>query len=511
MFLLGGCIKNDLPYPRIQPCFTAFMVEGESRPAVLDSATRTVSVFLGEEVDITNVHVLNYAITPEGSTFSAEQLPAYLDLSTPHNLVLSLYQDYEWTISATQSIERYIELQGQMGQPVIDVPGRRVVAYVPKGTDLTAIKVNKLKLGSTAATMSPDITDTSVDFTHPVKVSVTDYGRTTEWTIYVETVDASVILNSIDAWTRVAWLHATAEPGRQNGFEYRVAGTDEWIKVPAEYVTEQQGVLTARLIHLSPETTYEARAFSGLDVTAPQQFTTGTEQQLPNSNFDLWWLDGKIWQPWEQGGSPYWDTGNKGATTLGDSNVQPDADTPSGSGYSAMLRTEFKGIGPLGKLAAGSIYTGTYVKTDGTNGILHFGREFTQRPTRMTFNMRFHSAPISHVGSDSEFADFKGRPDIGTVYIALADWTEPFETRTNPRNRQIFTPDVPGIIAYGAVEFSEDISDWTPVSIDLDYRDTSRVPRYVLVVCSASKYGDYFVGGVGTWLNVDNIKLEYDY
>jgi len=509
--MLGGCIKNDLPYPRIQANFTAFMVEGESEPAVIDPETRTITLTMGEEADLEAVKLLSYELNPEGSRVADGDLPPTLNLIRPLYVTVSLYQDYVWTIRAKQTIERYITLEGQMGQPVIDVPGRRIVAYVPKGTDLGAIKVTSLKVGSTAATMEPNLVGQTVDFNRPVDFVVNDYGRESLWTIYVEPIDASVTLSGVDAWTRVAWLYADAEAGKDNGFEYRLKGTEEWTKAPAEWITAADGRFTCRLVHLSPATVYEVRAYSGLDVTALQEFTTGEEVQLPNSDFNLWWLDGKVWNPWAEGGTPFWDTGNKGAATLGSSNSVPTEDTPSGTGFAAELKTEFKGIGSIGKIAAGNIFTGVYARTDGTNGILNFGREFSQRPTRLTLTMKYNCAPISHVGTDPEFADWKGRPDNAIIYIALTDWTAPLEVRTNPKNRQLFDPEAPEVIAYGSAVFDESVTDWIPVSIELDYRSTSRVPRYVLVVCSASRYGDFFVGGNGSVLTIDDLVLEYDY
>lgn len=37
----------------------------------------------------------------------------------------------------------------------------------------------------------------------------------------------------------------------------------------------------------------------------------------------------------------------------------------------------------------------------------------------------------------------------------------------------------------------ETVSAYKDFEIKLDYRSTSRVPKYLLIVCSASKYGDY--------------------
>ena len=50
-----------------------------------------------------------------------------------------------------------------------------------------------------------------------------------------------------------------------------------------------------------------------------------------------------------------------------------------------------------------------------------------------------------------------------------------------------------------------------PFSIDIDYRTTSVVPTHILVVAAASKWGDYFVGGSGSVMFIDDFKLEYDY
>lgn len=504
---LGGCITNDLPYPQIVCNITDIMVEGQTTPAVIDPQTRTVTLTMDEISDLQNVTLLNYTVEPENCT--VEGLGTTLNLIRPAYATLSLYQDYIWTIQAVQNIERYITTDPQMGEPVIDAPGRRVIFYVPKGTDMNRIKITSLKLGSPNATMSPNIVGRNADFSKPVDIVVNDYGRESLWTIYAETIDAKVTLTQVDAWTRVAWFYASVANDDAAGFEYRLQGTTEWTRVSD--VTKANGTISGRAIHLSPLTTYEVRAYCGRDVTSSKSFTTGAELQLPNSSFDLWWLDGRVWNPWGEGDTPFWDTGNKGAATLGDSNSQPTPDTQTGTGYAAQLKCEFKGIGALGKIAAGNIFTGVYVRTDGTNGILNFGREFSQRPTRLRAMFKYKNAPISHVGTDARFKDWKGRPDTAQVFIALTDWDAPLEIRTNPKNQQLFNPADPHVIAYGQIAYGTSVEEWTPLSIDLDYRSTSRVPKYILVVCTSSKYGDFFVGGQGGVLTIDDLSLEYDY
>ena len=228
-------------------------------------------------------------------------------------------------------------------------------------------------------------------------------------------------------------------------------------------------------------------------------------------DFEDWWLDGKVWCPWAEGGTSTWDTGNKGATTLGDSNSVPSTDTWNGkAGHSAELNTKFVGIGIVGKLAAGNIYTGEYRKTDGTNGILGFGRPFTGRPTKLKGHFKYNCVNISH-SSDDNYKHLIGQPDTMSVYVALTNWSEPYEIRTRPTNRQLFDKNDPSVIAYGELTRGESVTSWTDFTINLEYRRTNEVPTHALIVVSASKYGDFFTGGSGSTLWVDDFSFEWDY
>lgn len=67
------------------------------------------------------------------------------------------------------------------------------------------------------------------------------------------------------------------------------------------------------------------------------------------------------------------------------------------------------------------------------------------------------------------------------------------------------------MIAYGKVQYGETIPNYIPFTIELNYVSTQRVPKYILIVSSASKYGDYFTGGNGSELYLDGMELLYDY
>jgi len=66
-------------------------------------------------------------------------------------------------------------------------------------------------------------------------------------------------------------------------------------------------------------------------------------------------------------------------------------------------------------------------------------------------------------------------------------------------------------VAYGKYQSGQSIPEYVPFEIELNYTSTSRVPKYILIVGSASKYGDYFTGGAGSVLCLDDLELIYDY
>ena len=123
--------------------------------------------------------------------------------------------------------------------------------------------------------------------------------------------------------------------------------------------------------------------------------------------------------------------------------------------------------------------------------------------------LKYTDVAISHVSA--EMSHLMGEPDTCIVYAALIDTPEPFEIRTNPRNRQLFDPNGDYVVAYGKVQFGESVSEYTPFEFTLDYRSTTRRPTYIIITASASKYGDYFTGGNGSVLLIDDFELLYDY
>ena len=217
-----------------------------------------------------------------------------------------------------------------------------------------------------------------------------------------------------------------------------------------------------------------------------------------------WHQSGKQWNPWASTASSFWGTGNPGAAAFIGSITTPTDESVKGK--AALLESK----NALIKLAAGNIFTGDF-ELDGTNGILHFGRPFTSFPTALRLYYRYKTSTINRIGeSVGNLADLKGRPDSCHIYIALSDKPEPYEIRTRPSTRQLFDKNDKNIIAYGEFIKGETIEKYQQITIPLTYRAMNRTPKYIVVVASASKYGDYFIGGEGSTLWLDEMELVYE-
>ena len=162
------------------------------------------------------------------------------------------------------------------------------------------------------------------------------------------------------------------------------------------------------------------------------------------------------------------------------------------------------------KLGAGNLFTGDF-QLDGLNGLLHFGRPFTSFPTALRLYYKYTSTTINMIGDNvGDLASMKGEPDICHIYIALSDKSEPYEIRNNPDKRQLFDKDDANIIAYGEFSSNQSTSSYKQIEIPLEYRYTNRTPKYIIIVASSSKYGDYYIGGVGSKLWLDEMELVYE-
>lgn len=517
----AGCIHNDLPYPVVTINIEAIEAEGLDGAAQINAAQQTVILPLLETTDIRNVHITSVTLTEGGQ--SSVAFPGTFDLRTPLYTTLSLYQEYGWSIAATQTIERYFRVKKQVGAAEIDPANRTATAYVSRSTDLQNVPVKELKLGPAGiTTYSPEIEGTT-SFETVRLVDVTTHGRTEQWRLRVVPTDVTVRITQCDAWARIAWLAADGLSDTEMGFVYRRKGDTEWLAVPD--VEIEGGTFRAKLAGLDPETTYELQAFSDTDRSDVREFTTEAAPQLPNAGFETWSTDrSDILYPYAADAplaEQFWGSGNPGSMTLKKLVTTNEKDPRPGSEgqYCAQLKSQYVAFLGVGKFAAGNLFSGHYAETKGTDGIVNFSQPFTSRPVALHGWVKYNRGKMDYIkGSPVGMSFAKGDPDEGIIYMALGRWTAAEYGGTEQSPVQVYTrdtktffdPEGKDVIAYGEVVFTTSVDEWREFTVKLDYTATDVVPTHLMIVCSASRYGDYFTGSSDSVMWVDDFELVYE-
>lgn len=535
--ILTSCaIENDIPYPIIEASIESMTVEGQRgadqntfTAATINKSARTVTLYVNDGVDLSRLQILSlktttgaelvvddpnvcedYSKFPTSGFASLDSIPlssnTRVNFSQPVTFTLRTYQDYQWKVTVNQIIQRDIDVEN-MRSYVIDADTRTVIIYVDPTTDLTNLTVKKLNLGGEYGRVTPDPTlqkDYSKPSTFNVSCSWEEYSY--EWTVYVYPDSNESGSGSTEAFamTTRATVTGNVQSGKTPTVEYRKESETSWSTVPPANVSTSGNTFSATLTGLSASTTYKYRISVDGSAGSEQTFTTAAATPLENGAMEEWSQDGKQWNPWAAGNDAFWGTGNPGAAAFIGNLTTPTDE--SVKGQAALLETKNAII----KLGAGNIFTGDFA-LDGLNGLLHFGRPFSAFPTSLRLNYKYTSATIDMIGDNvGDLASLKGQPDMFQIYIALSDKSEPYEIRNDPKNRQLFDPEDDGIIAYGEYTSSETVSTYKQLEIPLEYRATNRTPKYIIVVASSSKYGDYYIGGVGSKLWLDEMELVYE-
>lgn len=543
--ILTSCaIENDIPYPIIEASIESMTVEGQRgadqntfTAATINKSARTVTLYVNDGVDISRLQILslktttgaelvvddpnvceNYSKFPTSGFASLDSIPVSsntrVNFSQPVTFTLRTYQDYQWKITVNQIIQRDIDVEN-MRSYVIDADTRTVIIYVDPTTDLTNLNVKKMNLGGEYGRVTPDPT-LQKDYSKPSTFNVScswekEDGISREWTVYVYPDSNESGSGSTEAFamTTRATVTGNVQSGKTPTVEYRKESETSWSTVPSANVSTSGNTFSATLTGLSASTTYKYRISVDGSSGSEQTFTTAAATPLENGAMEEWSQDGKQWNPWAAGNDAFWGTGNPGAAAFIGNLTTPTDE--SVKGQAALLETKNAII----KLGAGNIFTGDFA-LDGLNGLLHFGRPFTSFPTALRLYYKYTPAIISIVGSSieetlpSSLKNMVGQSDLFHIYIALSDKSEPYEIRNNPDKRQLFDPNDANIIAYGEYTSSEPVTSYKELEIPLEYRATNRTPKYIIIVASSSKYGDYYLGGVGSKLWLDEMELVYE-
>ena len=380
---------------------------------------------------------------------------------------------------------------------------------------LTAAGVSAAAVGFGAQSASVDLTDflsrLSIG-TYTFYVNLTDAkyhsdARTLNIRV-ISPVDAEAI--SAVPWAKFAILKAKwFADERPDGlyFQYRKTSDAGWTDCTGGIVFDDAAkTFSVELCGLTASTDYIFRAVSAKDKeTREVAFSTEGAEDLHNLSFDNWYQDGSCWYPNASSSYKVWDSANPGTSGLGVVPTTPESSDVAVSG-SGKKAARLESMTAFGQFAAGNIYVGQFGKVAGLGAILNWGYRFTSRPLALKGYTKYMPKTIDY--AKAPYTDLKGTTDVGQVKILLVDWNGMFEINTS--KSQFFDDSDASVIGRGELLLNATQSEYVPFTIPVEYRSKTRVPSFIVVVGAASRYGDYFTGGKGSVLLLDEFSFVYD-
>ena len=544
--LAASCISNDIPYPVVE--LRIANVEGEGFSVSENNVTsRVVTLTLDEATDIRNVKI--DAVTYDAVVHSIElnkaelldqvrssqELTGTFNLLSPIYTTLSLYQDYDWTIRAVQTIERRFSVTGQIGATEINTENRIVRVYVPDDTDLGHIEIEELKLGpAEITTYSPSLEELSGSSFESVRfVDVTCHGVTERWMLYVETTNVKVALREADLWQNtgtVTALISAEEYASDAALEYRIKGDTEW--QPMQESGYDAGILTATIApewktetnpngltvyKLVPKKglfaghTYEFRLLvGGSEQGAPLEYTAPAGNTIPNGDM-------------EDASMSCWTQNNKTAEFWGSGNNTFTKGLCTQASFAGGTRAKLQATSAMGVLASGNLFTGLFQKDLITRGVVSFGQTYAWKARPRALKVQYFAEHIGPVDIDKKFGApiGMGDQDRARIMVAIVDWnarrevgsgTEPPTGTWDPQ--EAASTEQGKIIAYGSLFIDESSTGdrMIDTELELHFYDREAKPSglYQLVIsCSTSAYGDFMTGCKSNVLYIDNFEWAY--
>lgn len=366
-----------------------------------------------------------------------------------------------------------------------------------------------------------------------VTVTVDETMQEYEYTFTVSQYSKNNANLTVGAWDRLAYLKAenvttgTGVSTEGITFQYRIKTSTQtradetlWNDVAT---TVNENTYTAMLTGLTASTTYEYRLANaeGESLGSVKEFSTpiaDSKESLYNGNFENWYQSGQIWYAASQADvsnqSYMWDSSNPGSGSFGFNPTTGSTDIKHGGNYSAKLETQHAVL----RLAAASLYYGRFNSLVGTKGAkIDFGQSFTSRPIALKGYFQYAPKAIDYVGSNQPANTVsKGATDMCSIFIILSKGTYQVDnTDTSTLLTEEKVKNTNQFIAYGELPASECIStngQWKEFNIPLKYKEEAfgEKPTHLIIVCTSSKYGDYFTGGKESTMYLDDFELIYE-
>lgn len=339
-------------------------------------------------------------------------------------------------------------------------------------------------------------------------------------------------LLSANAWAKFAYLTAenvTSASGIDLStlkIQYRQKDTETWTTAET---TVADNTYSATATNLTPATTYEYRLTDGLEIPvfniSGGEFTTEAATVLPNAGFENWSVHKAgtaitsvnttfpCTDDEYNNGTRFWDTSNRGANSIGQKDpTNKTEELIHGGTYAAKLGT----TKVAGKLAAASLYSGDFIKADmsGT-ATINFGKPFVSRPTALKGHYKYTPVKASNTGALPDGVTLTDDLDQCAIYVVLMKGGEQHEVINTKTETLLSLDNIKAddkFIAYGELSSGAATAGdgFVEFNIPIEYRNLDDKPTHIIIVCSASKYGDYMVGGDGSIMYLDDFELIYD-
>lgn len=335
-----------------------------------------------------------------------------------------------------------------------------------------------------------------------------------------------------NAWAKFAYLTAENETSASGidlstlKIQYRQKDTETWATAET---TVADNVYSAIAMNLKPATTYEYRLTDGLEIPvfniSGGEFTTEAATVLPNAGFEDWSVHKAgtattsvnttfpCTDDEYNNGTRFWDTSNRGANSIGQKDpTNKTVELIHGGTYAAKLGT----TKVAGKLAAASLYSGDFIKADmsGT-ATINFGKPFVSRPTALKGYYKYTPVKASNTGALPDGVTLTDDLDQCAIYVVLMKGGEQHEVINTKTETLLSLDNIKAddkFIAYGELSSGAATAGdgFVEFNIPIEYRNLDDKPTHIIIVCSASKYGDYMVGGDGSIMYLDDFELIYD-
>lgn len=315
---------------------------------------------------------------------------------------------------------------------------------------------------------------------------------------------------SAKPWAEFAILNGrwyTEERPSGLRFQWKKAGDSEWTDYAGDIsYNNAAATFSTELYGLQAATDYVFRVKTDKEEENREiSFKTAPAGTIPNLNFDDWYKDGNAWYPGANSSTRAWDSANGGTAGFGTVPTTPE-ESDVVHGKAARMESTSVTVVVITKFAAGNIYIGDFVKVSGVGAELDWGIPFSSRPMALHGYYKYSPKTIDFAETNP-YGVSKGDMDACSIKMYLCDWSAKF--RVNTSSKTFLQDDDPSIIAMCDFTSNVATSGYVEFTFPLQYRD-ARTPKYVVIVGAASRLGDYFTGGKGSTLWLDELSLVYD-